>query len=261
VRVFRQVFPGVLSVVALALVVACSGGQASTEKAAEPADAAPPDTPVSVPTVTVKVHMADHFTRVSEVEAAVVRGDMEGAKVGARWIADHQEIIGLPAAGRSSIEAMKRAAKAVVGAADIAVAAQGTADMAVACAGCHAASGSRPDIPPVAAPEPRDAAAGHMLLHQFAVDLLYRGLIAPSNEAWAQGALALKAAPLTNAPTPKTGTPSKEAAKAEDDVYALADKATAATGPKARAAVYAELVARCASCHSLYGRVLGEGKK
>ncbi len=203
--------------------------------------------------------MDEHFTKVTEVQAAVIRGDVEGAKVGARWVAEHQETAGLPAAGQPSLDEMKKAAKAVSEAGDIKAAAEGTAQMAVACGTCHAASNAKPAMPAPPAPTPKDDSAAHMLQHQHAVDLLYRGLVGPSDESWAEGAKALKASPLKAAQLPKTAKPSKDAVKAEADAHALADKAAGATDPKARAAVYAELVGGCASCHALYGRVLGEG--
>jgi hypothetical protein len=254
VRVPRRVIPGLLSVIAIVLIAAC-GGQTPAGKPAEPAAAAPP----AAPAVDVKAHMDEHFAKVTDVQAAVVRGDVEGAKDGARWIADHQEAAGLPTAGQASLDEMKKAARAIADAADIKVAAQGTADMAAACGSCHAASGSKPAMPAATPPTPKDETAAHMLAHQHAVDLLYRGLVGPSDESWAEGAKALKASPLKAAQLPKPSKPSKEAAKAEADAHALADKAATAADPKARASVYAELVGGCASCHALYGRVLGEG--
>jgi mono/diheme cytochrome c family protein len=252
VPVSRRIIPGVLSAIVVVLMAAC-GGQAPAEKAAEPA-AAP-----AAPTVDVKAHMDEHFTKVAEIQAAVVRGDVEGAKVGATWVADHQEAAGLPAAGQASLDEMKRAAKAVAEATDITVAAQGAADMAVACGTCHAASASKPALRPATPSAPKDEAAAHMLAHQHAVDLLYRGLVGPSDESWAEGAKALKASPLKAAQLPKAVKPSKDALKAEADTHALADRALAASAPKARAAIYAELVGGCASCHSLHGLVLGGG--
>jgi hypothetical protein len=255
VRVPRRIIPALLFVIAIALIAAC-GGQAPAEKPAEPAAAA---APAAAPPVDVKAHMDEHFAKVTEVQAAVVRGDVEGAREGAKWIAEHEEAAGLPATGRASLGDMKKAAKDIAETADIKVAAQGTAEMAVACGGCHAASNSKPAFPAVTPPTPKDETAAHMLAHQHAVDLLYRGLVGPSDESWAEGAKALKASPLKAAQLPKTSKPSKDILKAEAEAHALADKAAAATDGKARAAVYAELVGGCASCHALYGRVLGEG--
>lgn len=207
----------------------------------------------------VRTHMDEHFGKASEVQAAVVRGDIAGAKDSARWIAEHQETPGLPASGKASVDEMKKAARSVAEASDIKAAAQGSAGMALACGSCHASSNAKPAFPPATKPTPRSRTMAHMLAHQHAVNLLYQGLVGPSDEAWAEGANALKAAPLSAAATPKPPKPSPEAAKAEADTHALADKAAAAKDPKERSGIYAELVSGCASCHALYGRVLGEG--
>jgi hypothetical protein len=240
----------VLSVVALILLAAC-GSPPPAEKPAEAAKPAPP-------AVDVKQHMNEHFAQATDVQAAVVRGDVAAAKEHAKWIAEHPEIEGLPAAGLPAVQEMKKAAQAVAAATDVKGAALGSAEMAAACGSCHAAANAKPPLP--AAPEKPAATptAAHMHGHQHAVDLLYHGLVAPSDEVWAEGARALKAAPMTKAQMPKTKS-AKEAAIAEAETHAAADKALAATDTKARAAVYGDIVAGCASCHALHGMVLGEG--
>lgn len=245
---------GVLSVVAVVLLAAC-GGQ---EPAAKPAETKPAAAPAAPP-VDVKKHMDEHFMKVADVQAALVRGDVAGAKEGAKWIAEHQETAGLPASGQSSLQGMKTAAQAVVDATDIKAAAAGLADMAVACGSCHAASNVKPVFTAAAPPTPKNETDAQMLAHQHAVDLLYEGLVGPSDDAWAEGAKTLKTSLLTSPQMPKSPKPSKDVAKALADAQACADKALAAKDAKARGAVYAELVGNCASCHALYGRVLGEG--
>ncbi len=114
------------------------------QRSSEPAAAAPP----AAPAVNVKAHMDEHFAKVADIQAAVVRGDVEGAKEGAKWVAEHQKPRGcrLPDRPASRDE---EAAKAVAEAVDIKVAAQGTPDMAAACGSCHAASGSKLAMPAV----------------------------------------------------------------------------------------------------------------
>ena len=81
-------------VLALSLPVALAvAGCSSSEKPAEPSAQAA----AQATRAEVKTHMGDHFKKVKEVEEAVIRGDLEGAKVPAQWIADHQETTGLPA--------------------------------------------------------------------------------------------------------------------------------------------------------------------
>jgi cytochrome c556 len=244
---------GVLSIASVTLLAAC-GGQAPANKAAEPAAK-----PAAAAPVDVKAHMDEHFAKAAEVQAAVVRGDVSGAKAGAQWIAEHQETAGLPASGQPALDEMKKAARAVADAPDIKAAALGTADLAVSCGSCHAASHAKVTFPAAVPPAAKGETDAQMLAHQHATDLLYEGLVGPSDESWAEGAKALKAAPFSGAKMPKPPKPSKDIAKAEAEVDAIADKALTATDATARGAVYAALVASCASCHALYGRVLGEG--
>ena len=242
---------GMLSVIGLIILAACG----SPPPAEKPAEAAQPAAP---PAVDVKQHMAEHFAKATDVQAAIVRGDVPAAKEQAKWLAEHQEITGLPAAGVGGVQEMQRAAKAVVEATDVKAAARGAADMAAACGTCHGATNAKPALP--ASPDKPAATktAVHMHAHQHAVDLLYHGLVAPSDEAWAEGAKALKAAPMTRAEMPKSPS-AKEATIAEAETHAAADKALTAKDAKERAGVYADLVAGCASCHALHGMVLGEG--
>jgi cytochrome c553 len=94
-----------------------------------------------------------------------------------------------------------------------------------------------------------------MAEHQFAVDLMYRGLVGPSDADWTKGAEALKAAPLGGKALPEA----KDAMAAEAKVHALADRAIKAVDRPAKAAVYGEVIGGCASCHGLHGRVWGPG--
>lgn len=130
--------------------------------------------------------------------------------------------------------------------------------MAVACGTCHAAAGSKPVLPKAAEPAGGSEVLAHMHAHQHGVAMMYQGLIGPSDEAWTEGAKALKSAPLKPAQLPKSKA-AKDGAKAEAETHVLADNAAGATDPKARGAMYAEVVGSCASCHGLYGLVLGEG--
>jgi hypothetical protein len=241
---------GVLSLVALILLAACG----SPPPAEKPAEVAKP----AQPAVDVKQHMNEHFAHATDVQAAVVRGDVAAAKEHAKWIAEHPEIEGLPAAGLPAVQEMKKAAKTVADAADMKTAALGSAEMAAACGSCHAAANAKPPLPAPPEKPATNPTAGHMHGHQHAVDLMYHGLVGPSDEAWTDGAKALKAAPMTKTEMPKTKS-AKEAAIAEAETHATADKALAAKDSKARAAVYGDLVAGCATCHALHGMVLGEG--
>ena len=251
----RSVFFAMPALAIVLLASAC-GGSAPANK---PAETAATPAVASTPPPNVSADMDDHFAKVTEAQNALLRGDLEAAKEPAKWIAEHQEVAGLPTSAGPAIEQMKKGARKVVDATDIAAAAQGSAAMAVACGQCHAASGAIAKFPQ-AAPEVAKSEAGtHMIEHERALDLLYKGLIGPSDRAWADGAKALKAAPLAGAKLPKDPQLTKERLAAEAAVHSLADQATAATDFPTKAEIYGKLAAECASCHALHGRVWGPG--
>ena len=143
----------------IAAVPAPQGTPATTTTKTAPAD-----------TTTLKGHMNEHFAHVREVQDAIVRGDLEGAQAPARWIADHEEAAGLPAAATVHLTEMKRSANAVATASDIRVAAAGAASLVAACGDCHASLQVRGAMPGaiVATVAPQGSKQAHMADHQHA---------------------------------------------------------------------------------------------
>lgn len=251
----RRLFFGMLALAVFVLASAC-GGSAPADK---PAETAAPPAAAPAPPPSVPAHMDDHFAKVTEAHYALLRGDLEAAKEPAKWIAEHQEVAGLPASAGPAIDQMKKGARQIAEATDIAAAAQGAAAMAVACGQCHAASGAIPKFPQAAPEAAKNEAGAHMVEHERALDLLYKGLVGPSARAWTDGAKALKAAPLAGAKLPKDALLTKDRLAAEAAVHALADQAAAATDFPTKTGIYGKLAANCASCHALHGRVWGPG--
>lgn len=248
-------FRFVLVITAPLALLAAGRSKPAEPLAAQPAVEQPAAQAPAAPTADVKSHMDDHFARVREIEEAVIRGDLDAAKAPARWIADHQESAGLPAGAAPQIAAMKTAAAAVANAKDVPAAASGAASLVTACGDCHTASKVTPTLPAAVMPAAKDGKAAHMASHQHAVDLMYRGLVAPSDRDWKKGAEALKAAPLGGKALPEA----KDAIAAEAKVHALAERALKAADRPAKAAVYGDVIGGCASCHGLHGRVWGPG--
>lgn len=242
----------VLALFSFALLVICCGG-GSTEPPAERASAS---APAVKPAEAIGQHMTDHFTRVREIEEAIIRGDIEAARAPARWIAEHQEVTGLPAGSETYVGEMKNAAKAVASTDSIGNAAVAAASVVSTCGTCHSAIKVTPKMPELTAPTHAAGAQSHMREHQYAVDLMYRGLVAPSGELWAKGAQALKAAPLAAQELPKI---SAEIARFEARVHELADRAINAPDLGAKVAIYGEIVSGCATCHGLHGKAWGPG--
>lgn len=204
-------------------------------------------------------HMGDHFSNVATVQNAVVRGDLEGVRESARWIADHEKGQGLPPTADSYLAAMKNLARQTAEAKDLAGAAQAASMMATTCGTCHAATRVKPTMPVAAPAQAANPTASHMIDHQFAVDLMWEGLIKPSDDSWKKGAQRLKGTPMAAKDLPDDPALTKEIKDFEAKVHALADKAEDAQGSKARSAIYGEIISGCGSCHGLHGRVWGPG--
>lgn len=203
-------------------------------------------------------HMREHFARVYEVEAAVIRGDLEAVKAPAEWLASHDPSRELDKASAAQVSTMRETARRAADAKDVAAAASATAAMLAACGDCHRAAGAVP-APPVSPETKVGGTVGHMLQHQRAVELLADGLIIPSAATWSKGAAALKEAPLRSAQLPRDPKLTREIAAAEDRVHLLADQASSAGEEQARVKVYAQIITTCADCHGLHGRIWGPG--
>jgi hypothetical protein len=237
-------------ILSVAFAVSACGGSAPPA-AEKPAAAA-----AAQPSVDTAARMADHFGKVRELEQAVVRGDLESAKAAAQWIAEHQDAAGLPAGTESYVTTTRNAARAVAVSASLNNAGVAAAFAVDACGECHAAAKVTPKLPEVIAPPALATPAGHMAAHQYAVDLMYRGMVAPSEALWKQGAEVLKGSPLSDKDLAKA---SKEVVASEARVHDLAGRAALAVDAGSRIAIYGELLGGCASCHAAHGRVLGPG--
>jgi mono/diheme cytochrome c family protein len=206
-------------------------------------------------------HMHDHLAQVQQVQHAIIRGDLEAATGAADTFAKHQELSGLPDTVRSTIDQMQKAATEVSSATTLDAAGDAAGRMVAQCGACHSSMGAKPSLP--APPAAQGGAAkpivAKMIQHQHAVDLLYQGLVVPSDEMWKRGAEALKESPLKADAFPVDAQLSKEALDAQSRTHEVAEKAMSAATPTARAEIYGDLIGGCASCHSLSGRVLGPG--
>lgn len=218
----------------------------------KPPDQAAQQTP---PVPATPAHMKDHFSKVREVEEAIIRGDLDAAKTPATWIADHEDASANPGT-QQPIREMKAAAKSIASSGDLGNAAVAAATLVGACGSCHSAARVNPALPPMPERTPKNDRGRHMLDHQVAIERMYRGLVVPASGEWVKGAEALKVAPLRDkALTDIT----KEAVAAEARVHDLAERAVKAPDTSSRVAIYGSIIGACASCHGLHGRVWGPG--
>lgn len=203
--------------------------------------------------------MKEHFDRVVTIQQAVVRGDLEDVREPARWIADNQSNEGLPSPAHALIANMRSVARRAADATTLPAAGAAAGELVVTCGNCHAALATRPKLPPVPDPPVKTGTVGHMLEHQHAVDLMYQGIVGPSDELWNKGASELKAAPLARKDLPRDPALTNEVVASEAKTHQLAEKALQTTDANGRAAIYGEVISGCGSCHGLHGRIWGPG--
>jgi hypothetical protein len=236
----------------IALVLGCGGTPQPPAEQAKPAESA-------APAVDVASHMHEHLARVTSMQEAVVRGDMEAAVEPARWIADHQETAGLSAGTEAAVADMKKSAGVVAEARDLKNAATATAMTISYCGTCHTAAKVTPVMAEMAKPAAAGPMAAHMLEHQWATELMYQGLVIPSEERWQKGLAAMQVSPLAEKDLPKDAKLTKEIVSLEKTVHELAGKAKMATDLGTKVAFYGEYLGGCAGCHELHGKVWGPG--
>lgn len=200
------------------------------------------------------VHMQEHFQRVSRVQTAVVRADLDATRGPATWIAEHQKAEGLPDASEPLLEQMRSYARSIVDAGDVAEAADLTARMGRTCGQCHAATGGGPDYRLVGRPPVQEGLAGRMLLHVWGVDRLWEALIGPSEDAWGAGVAALQEAAMVPADLSGVGGPASMVSALAREVRALTGEAASAPNWESRTEIYGQLLGACGRCHQLVGR-------
>jgi len=186
--------------------------------------------------------MHERNDRVEEIREALLRADLAAAKKLAAGL-DEASDMELPPESQGFHDALRAASRTLAEAADLTTATQALVGVSSACSGCHASVEGGPDggaasrLPPQTWSED-----DHMKLHAWSVEVMWLGLVAPSDEAWMTGANALAAASVPSV----TGNPTYEAQ--ERALHELA--ATAADATRAqRPALYVQALDGCISCH------------
>lgn len=241
-----------LFVLPVVIAVGCGGGQPAPAEQAKPAEPA-------APVVDVAKHMHEHLARVTTMQEAVIRGDMEAAVESARWLADHEPTPGLPVGQEAVLADMKRQAAVVAEAKDPRHAATATAMVVSYCGTCHAAAKITAAIPEPPKPVAEAGVSAHMMEHQWATDLLYQGLVMPSEERWQKGLAAMQGTPLSEKDLPKDAALTKEVVALEKRVHEMAANAKTATDIGTKVAFYGDYIGGCAGCHALHGKMWGPG--
>ena len=201
----------------------------------------------------VVAHMSEHFSRASDLQRAVVNGDMEAVEGTANWLADHSKMSGAPASWDPYLAELRTAAEVAVQAPDLYTAAKATARVGAACGDCHKGHGATVKFSIEGALAEGGDAAAHMMRHVWASARLWEGLVVPSAEVWQTGAKALDEVPLVPEELTDDDELMTEVQLTANRVHELGAAARQALDPDMRAATYGELLATCSRCHTATG--------
>jgi mono/diheme cytochrome c family protein len=202
--------------------------------------------------------MTHHYTDVSAIHEAVVRGDLADVHARARRLFAMTDPPETPPVTTHVAEIRWQGTRAAV-ARNLDEAASAAAAMVTECGACHASRGVRPSPPERRAPS-IGGIVGHMVDHQRAVDALLLGLVVPSSSEWTRGAELLKAPLLKGVDLPPDPELVARAMVTERQIHGLADVLLAATTREARVVAYSRVIATCANCHSLHPAIWGPGQ-
>jgi cytochrome c553 len=215
-----------LTAVAVSSVLACSGGPRAGSSS--------------------NYQMWLHFEQAGRIQSAMIQGDLPTARRAARALASQPTAAGIGPEGAAQVEELSMWARTIRDAPSFGDAAEATGFLAATCGDCHASSGVGPAFRPSDPPEDRGF-TGHMILHAWAADRMWEGLIAASPDAWTQGAAVFVEEALGH----EVLTPSAEIWA--ERLHALGREAVGETDRKAQADLYGRILQQCSGCHAEVG--------
>ena len=203
-----------------------------------------------------QAHMYAHFDRAVEVHDALVRGNLEEAKVAADWLANHPREKWLPEGADAESAMMRRYAGRVSQATSLGPAATATAQMGQACGACHATYGVDPRFLIGTAPPEGTGPKAEMARHVWAAERMWEGLVGPQDYAWESGAAALKGGWLNPGDLVAAPQDSDRLRTLTQKVYTLGSEAEACTDAEEKAEIYGEFLTTCIDCHRMTGAII-----
>lgn len=218
------------------------------------AQTAPTQSPVPMP--SRRAAMEHHFSQVTALHEALIRGDLRAMLAPAATLATTNPPEQFAEMAAPFVEEIRRSARRAGTAPNLRSAAASMVTLLGQCASCHQAAGIYPSPASPRRPD-MQMIVGHMLEHQRAADDMLQGLLMPSASRWIEAAYRLETATLRPDEWPPDPKLTAEARQADAAVHALATRARTATTARARANLYVDLVTTCASCHSLHKSAWG----
>jgi hypothetical protein len=244
------------------LALACEERGADEERPAAPPPAAespgepepahgggPVGVEVDVPPATRgQERMHDRYDRVEGVRDALVAGELAEARRLARGLDRSVDAADLPPAAAELKDAVPTRARALLRARTLPAGARAFASVMEACGRCHRAADAQWafDDPPL--PE-GDELEEHMARHAWAVARMWEGLLLGSADRFDEGARRFAEAPLTGEEPLEDEHPPGLSAIAVR-LHRRARSAERARDLPARAAIYGDILAGCADCHT-----------
>lgn len=195
--------------------------------------------------------MQQHWAAGNDLQHAMVQGDLAAARRAALAISEVDEIPGLMADAVPYLQGMRVEAEAVRNAPTFEEAAHAAARMAAACGACHShqtqGAGPRPEGATTAPAPGEGGTQSHMLLHAWAVDRMWEGLVVPSSDRWRAGARALAEQPISAAGfSPEVGLIGAR-------VHEMARQGLEDPTPADQADRLGRILSDCAGCHAELG--------
>lgn len=250
---------------AVVVVLVSLGACDSSGSVVAPADKTPGDeVPTAVPTpvqpepaeedpiVKVHAHMRGNFVHALLLGNQLVDGNLVEAKVHAKHLADAKRKKELPATWAPFVDQMIAGAKEVDKADDLGTACMAFSDVALACGQCHSTLKAKVVFAVAPVPTGANDMASHMRRHAWGAARIWEGLVGPNDELWDQGAIILAEQPLHES-TFLEKRVTKEVVQLSTEMHSVGERGSKARDPKVRAALYGEMLATCARCHSAAG--------
>lgn len=192
--------------------------------------------------------MHERYWTLTDVRDHLVDGDLDAAKASVTELRELPTNKRIRRKWRAHVAAVDTALATVADAQNLDAAATGVGLAAAACGECHTASEGGPNLSGAGNVPSKEWKDGqNMVLHRWAMDWMWLGLLDDNQDAWALGAKELDNRPLLF--RYGNGAPDSVAAL-EQRVYDLAENATT-TDAEQRGETFGVLVATCSSCHSM----------
>ncbi len=252
-----------LSILSLCIAAFMACAEEETRRAARP------DSEPAVTSQAATAHMSEYFEHVNAAQVAIIRGDLDGVREPAVWIAEHESIAGLalpieqwssdtPEGWEAHDPEIRAAARRMAEAQTFEEAASASSKMVEECGSCHQQVGAEPRVRELGAigipPSDSIATVPHMLRHQWAVHQMWIGMINPSDDAWREGAEVLADVPLEPQHLTDGAESSERVGELAERVHELGAQALESRVWTLRAEIYGELLAGCADCHKMLGK-------